>query len=149
MTLSLLASFFLPSESLLNMYMYTHLCLGISTRGSILQVLTRGLRLEDGFSFSELAHTTPGYVGADLRALIREASLCAVSRHVYLLYTHVYLLYMHVYLLYTHIYLLEVTKQLTCMKHLCCTSNRFCITTYSSYIHVLNYVYQQISCSAP
>ena len=32
-----------------------------------------------------------------------------------------------------HIHSLEVTKQLTCMRHSCCTTNQFCITTYSSY----------------
>ena len=37
-----------------------------------------------------------------------------------------------------YVFLLEVTKQLTCMKQSCCTSNQFSITTYmySSYIHV-------------
>ena len=40
----------------------------------------RGLRLEPDFPLQDLAHRTPGYVGADLRALIREASLCAVNR---------------------------------------------------------------------
>jgi ribosome biogenesis ATPase len=59
------------------------ICLGIPdepARLSILQVLMRGLRLEPDFPLQDLAHRTPGYVGADLRALIREASLCAVNR---------------------------------------------------------------------
>ena len=56
----------------------THTHMGIS----ILQVLTRGLSLEPEFPFQNLAHQTPGYVGADLQALIREASLCAVNRLV-------------------------------------------------------------------
>ena len=40
----------------------------------------------------------------------------------------------------------DVPKQLSCMKHSCCTSNQFCITSYSSYIRVFC---QQISCSEP
>ena len=52
----------------------------VSVVPSILQVLARGLSLEPGFPFQDLAHRTPGYVGADLLALIREASLCAVNR---------------------------------------------------------------------
>ncbi|XP_052235407.1 nuclear valosin-containing protein-like isoform X2 [Dreissena polymorpha] len=49
-------------------------------RLKILQVLCRGLRLEAGFDFQCLAHTTPGYVGADLMALTREAAITAVNR---------------------------------------------------------------------
>ena len=47
---------------------------------SILKVLGRGLRLEPDFAFCSVAQLTPGFVGADLVALIREASLCAVNR---------------------------------------------------------------------
>lgn len=32
------------------------------------------------FDFGHLAHMTPGYVGADLMALCREAAMCAVNR---------------------------------------------------------------------
>ena len=40
----------------------------------------------------------------------------------------------YICVLYIIMCLLEVTKQLTCMRHSCCTSNQFCITTYSSYM---------------
>ena len=46
----------------------------------ILEVQCRNMTLEDGLSYSSLAHRTPGYVGADLVALVREAALCAVNR---------------------------------------------------------------------
>lgn len=38
------------------------------------------MKLSEGFDFDELAQHTPGYVGADLLALIREASIVAVNR---------------------------------------------------------------------
>ncbi|XP_029448957.1 LOW QUALITY PROTEIN: nuclear valosin-containing protein-like [Rhinatrema bivittatum] len=59
------------------------ICLGIpdkTARGRILQTLCRKLKLPDSFDFHHLAHLTPGYVGADLMALCREAALCAVNR---------------------------------------------------------------------
>ncbi len=40
----------------------------------------RGLRLEPEFSFFSISRQTPGFVGADLMDLVREASLCAVNR---------------------------------------------------------------------
>ena len=46
----------------------------------ILQVLCEKLRLEQDFSFGVLAHLTPGFVGADLMSLTREAALIAVNR---------------------------------------------------------------------
>uniref|UniRef100_A0A9L0TM58 Nuclear valosin-containing protein-like n=1 Tax=Equus caballus TaxID=9796 RepID=A0A9L0TM58_HORSE len=46
----------------------------------ILQTLCRKLRLPDTFHFRHLAHLTPGFVGADLMALCREAAMCAVHR---------------------------------------------------------------------
>lgn len=46
----------------------------------ILQTLCRKLRLPETFNFSHLAHLTPGFVGADLMALCREAAVCAVHR---------------------------------------------------------------------
>ncbi|XP_072171782.1 nuclear valosin-containing protein-like [Diadema setosum] len=51
-----------------------------SARTRILQVLCRNLRLAEEFSFKTLSSLTPGYVGADLRALCREAAMCAVNR---------------------------------------------------------------------
>nr|KAF6399927.1 nuclear VCP like [Molossus molossus] len=59
------------------------ICLGIpdeASRERILQTLCRKLRLPETFSFRHLAHLTPGFVGADLMALCREAAMCAVSR---------------------------------------------------------------------
>lgn len=50
------------------------------SREHILRVLCRGLKIENDFNFSLLAHQTPGFVGADLAALAQEASLCAVNR---------------------------------------------------------------------
>ncbi|XP_054432617.1 nuclear valosin-containing protein-like [Pteronotus mesoamericanus] len=58
-------------------------CLGIpdeASRERILQTLCRKLRLPGAFPFRHLAHLTPGFVGADLMALCREAAVCAVSR---------------------------------------------------------------------
>ncbi|XP_035670656.1 nuclear valosin-containing protein-like [Branchiostoma floridae] len=49
-------------------------------RAGILQVLCQKLRLSDGFSYRQLAHLTPGYVGADLSALCREAAMTAINR---------------------------------------------------------------------
>lgn len=42
--------------------------------------MCRKLRLPETFNFSHLAHLTPGFVGADLMALCREAAMCAVNR---------------------------------------------------------------------
>ncbi|XP_019623225.1 PREDICTED: nuclear valosin-containing protein-like [Branchiostoma belcheri] len=49
-------------------------------REGILQVLCQKLRLSEGFSYRQLAHLTPGYVGADLSALCREAAMTAINR---------------------------------------------------------------------
>ena len=46
----------------------------------ILGVLCRDLRLSPDFDFPCLARQTPGYVGADLMALAREAAITAVNR---------------------------------------------------------------------
>jgi ribosome biogenesis ATPase len=57
--------------------------LGIPTeaaRREILKVLCRGLRLEGDVDSAELARSTPGYVGADLAALTKEAAALAVAR---------------------------------------------------------------------
>uniref|UniRef100_A0A8C2UM77 Nuclear valosin-containing protein-like n=1 Tax=Chinchilla lanigera TaxID=34839 RepID=A0A8C2UM77_CHILA len=59
------------------------ICLGIpdeASRERILQTLCRKLRLPETFNFCHLAHLTPGFVGADLMALCREAAVCAVNR---------------------------------------------------------------------
>ncbi|XP_069744059.1 LOW QUALITY PROTEIN: nuclear valosin-containing protein-like [Narcine bancroftii] len=59
------------------------ICLGIPSqeaRERILRTLCRNLRLPDSFDFQELARLTPGYVGADLLALCREAAMSAVNR---------------------------------------------------------------------
>ena len=51
-----------------------------SARQKILAVLCREMRLEPGTDLARLALLTPGYVGADLTSLTREAGLAAVSR---------------------------------------------------------------------
>ncbi|XP_064412619.1 nuclear valosin-containing protein-like isoform X2 [Latimeria chalumnae] len=59
------------------------ICLGIpdeAARERILRTLCRKLKLLEPFDFQQLAHLTPGYVGADLMALCREAAMCAVNR---------------------------------------------------------------------
>uniref|UniRef100_A0A8C2T5J7 Nuclear VCP like n=1 Tax=Coturnix japonica TaxID=93934 RepID=A0A8C2T5J7_COTJA len=59
------------------------ICLGIpdeAAREKILQTLCRKLKLPESFDFLHLAHLTPGYVGADLMALCREAAMCTVNR---------------------------------------------------------------------
>ncbi|XP_059268904.1 nuclear valosin-containing protein-like [Mustela nigripes] len=59
------------------------ICLGIpdeASRERILRTLCRKLRLPESFPFCHLAHLTPGFVGADLMALCREAAMGAVSR---------------------------------------------------------------------
>lgn len=53
-------------------------------RLDILRVLCRKIQLEDGFDFESLAHKTPGFVGADLKSLIREAAVSALERHMLL-----------------------------------------------------------------
>ncbi|NWI80181.1 NVL protein, partial [Dryoscopus gambensis] len=59
------------------------ICLGIPDEGArekILQTLCRKLKLPESFEFGHLARLTPGYVGADLMALCREAAMCTVNR---------------------------------------------------------------------
>lgn len=51
-------------------------------RVQILKVLTKGMRLRNDFPFEELVKFTPGYVGADLQTLIKEASILAVERAI-------------------------------------------------------------------
>ncbi|XP_063048322.1 nuclear valosin-containing protein-like isoform X2 [Engraulis encrasicolus] len=59
------------------------ICLGIpdeAARLRILKTLCRKLRLPEDFNYQQLARLTPGYVGADLMALCREAAMSAVNR---------------------------------------------------------------------
>ncbi|XP_042358736.1 nuclear valosin-containing protein-like isoform X3 [Plectropomus leopardus] len=59
------------------------ICLGIpdeAARLRILQTLCRKLKLPEDFDYQQLARLTPGYVGADLMALCREAAMSAVNR---------------------------------------------------------------------
>ncbi|NXN30388.1 NVL protein, partial [Nycticryphes semicollaris] len=59
------------------------ICLGIpdeAAREKILRTLCRKLKLPESFEFHQLARLTPGYVGADLMALCREAAIYTVSR---------------------------------------------------------------------
>ncbi|KAI7850320.1 P-loop containing nucleoside triphosphate hydrolase protein [Circinella umbellata] len=49
-------------------------------REKILRVLAEKLRLDGTFDFTALARATPGYVGADLQALITQAGVIAVKR---------------------------------------------------------------------
>ncbi|KAI1296920.1 Nuclear valosin-containing protein-like [Halotydeus destructor] len=51
-----------------------------SARLSILNVLTRPVKLAVNFDHSSLARKTPGYVGSDLKSLIREAAIFALER---------------------------------------------------------------------
>ncbi len=58
------------------------ICLGIpdsKAREKIFHVISRGLKLEPNCSFETLAKLTPGYVGADLQALVREAAVQSVT----------------------------------------------------------------------
>ncbi|TDH70904.1 hypothetical protein CCR75_002923 [Bremia lactucae] len=59
------------------------ICLGIpdeAARETILRVLARNMTLEGEFDFTRLARKTPGYVGADLVSLTKEAAVGAVNR---------------------------------------------------------------------
>jgi ribosome biogenesis ATPase len=49
-------------------------------RRAILRVLARRLRLSGDFDFGVVARRTPGFVGADLAALMKEAAALAVKR---------------------------------------------------------------------
>ncbi|VDM22849.1 unnamed protein product [Wuchereria bancrofti] len=51
-------------------------------RSKILEIVCRDLRLDDKIVLQELARLTPGYVGADLKALSSQAASCAVKRAV-------------------------------------------------------------------
>jgi len=67
------------------------ICLGIPNerqRIAILTNLCKTLKLGDNFDFHQIAHNTPGYVGADLVSLVREASLLSIERYLPLLLDH-------------------------------------------------------------
>ncbi|MDY6819361.1 MAG: AAA family ATPase [Halobacteriales archaeon] len=49
-------------------------------RREILSIHTRGVPLGDGVELDRLAERTPGFVGADLRALVTEAAMTALRR---------------------------------------------------------------------
>ena len=51
-----------------------------SARARILEVLCRKLRLDGDFDYKSIAKRTPGFVGADLAALAKEAAALAVRR---------------------------------------------------------------------
>lgn len=50
------------------------------SRKEILDITCRDVNIDPYLSIKELARLTPGYVGADLQALVREASMAAVHR---------------------------------------------------------------------
>lgn len=59
------------------------ICLGVpddAARAAVLRVLTRRMKLPEGFDYDGLARMTPGFVGADLAALTKEAAVMAVNR---------------------------------------------------------------------
>ncbi|OQS01558.1 ribosome biogenesis ATPase RIX7 [Achlya hypogyna] len=59
------------------------ICLGIpdaEAREKILSVLASKMRLSGDIDFKDLARRTPGYVGADLVSLTKEAAVLAVNR---------------------------------------------------------------------
>ena len=61
------------------------ICLGIpdkEARQAILEKRCSAIRLEGGIDFGHLARKTPGYVGADLTALTKEAAIGAVNRYI-------------------------------------------------------------------
>ena len=49
-------------------------------RESILKVMTNGMRLSGDIDFKLLAKKTPGFVGADVRSLTKEAGVIAINR---------------------------------------------------------------------
>ena len=43
-------------------------------------MLCKDIKLEDNFNYSKISQLTPGYVGADLNSLVREAAMLAVNK---------------------------------------------------------------------
>ena len=59
------------------------ICLNVpdeDARMGILKCMTGAMRLEGNFDYKVLARKTPGYVGADIRSLCKEAAVMAVNR---------------------------------------------------------------------
>lgn len=52
----------------------------IDERQSILKIITENLKLSEEVDFFELANMTPGYVGADLHLLVKEACILSIRR---------------------------------------------------------------------
>lgn len=50
------------------------------TRLNIIKTMTKGMRLSGDFDFRVLARKTPGFVGADVRSLTKEAAVVAINR---------------------------------------------------------------------
>jgi len=58
-------------------------CLGIPDRQSrraMLELMCKNLRIDPTVSLDRLSELTPGYVGADLKSLTREAATVAANR---------------------------------------------------------------------
>ena len=51
-----------------------------TARMAIMKTMTKEMRLDGDFCFKELARMTPGYVGADVRSLTKEAAVVAINR---------------------------------------------------------------------
>jgi SpoVK/Ycf46/Vps4 family AAA+-type ATPase len=49
-------------------------------RIEIMKILTSKMRLRETFIYEEMVKLTPGYVGADIQTLCKEASTIAVER---------------------------------------------------------------------
>lgn len=59
------------------------ICLNVPNeiqRMHILKSMTKGLKIDGELDFHQLAKATPGYVGADLKALATAAGICAIKR---------------------------------------------------------------------
>jgi ribosome biogenesis ATPase len=50
------------------------------SRIAILKTMTKDMKLDGNFDFKVLARQTPGYVGADIRSLTKEAAVIAINR---------------------------------------------------------------------
>lgn len=58
-------------------------CLGIpdrQSRRSMLDLMCKDLQISQTVNLDKLSELTPGYVGADLKSLIREAATVAANR---------------------------------------------------------------------
>lgn len=59
------------------------ICLNVPTEESrihILKAMTKNLKIDGELDYVKLAKATPGYVGADLKALASQAGICAIKR---------------------------------------------------------------------